>query len=199
MALDNTGRRNATTAPTQGELDLDTPQAKNPFLAGFSVPTRNRRTGMDRNLAIMDMETGVIDGAAEIVRREIVDAEKFLKVFQAQMSVFFGLSAPSIKVLTAAFMEASSMQGKDYIHMSERIAAQHAKRAGENLPRATYFRGRKGLIEAGIIAPAEEPNQYWINPAIFFNGSRVRFVTELSKAAEIAGPNETFADENTDE
>lgn len=199
MALDEGSRKNAATKPVQGELDLDTPQANNPFLKGFSVPTKNRRIGLDKNLALMDMETGVIEGAAEIVRREVVDAEKFLKVFQAQMSVFFGLNAPSIKVLTAAFMEASSMPGKDYIHMSERIAAQHARKAGQNLPRATYFRGRKGLIEAGIIAPAEEPNQYWINPAIFFNGSRVRFVTELSKTAEIAGPGEAFADEANNE
>lgn len=197
MPLDNESRANAVdTGPIQGELDLDIPQAQNPFLKGFAVPLRNRRTGIDKgSLALVDMETGVVEDAAEIVRREVVDAEKFLKIFQAQMSVFFGLTAPSIKVLTAAFMEASRTPGMDYIHLSERIAAQHAEKSGQKLPRATYFRGRKGLIEAGIIAPSEETNRYWINPAIFFNGNRVRFVTELAKAPEIAEPGQGFPDD----
>lgn len=195
MPLDDENREDAVdTGPIQGELDLDTPQAKNPFLEGFSVPLRNRRTGIDQgSLALVNMETGVVEGAAEMVQRKVVDAEKFLKVFQAQMSVFFGLTAPSIKVLTAAFMEASRTPGLDYIHLSERIAAQHAEKSGQKLPRATYYRGRKGLIEAGIIAPHEETNRYWINPAIFFNGNRVRFITELRKAPEIAEPGEDFA------
>lgn len=193
MALDENDK---DQAPVQGELDLDIPRAENPFLKGFRVPLKNKRTGLDKgNLALVDMNTGVIDGAAEVVKRELVDADQFLKVFRAQMGLFFGLSAPAMKVLTAAWIEAGASPGEHYITLSERIAAQHAKRAGHALSRATYFRGRKQLIEAGIIAPSTEPNRYWINPAVFFNGSRVRLVTELMKSPEIAGPNQSFADE----
>lgn len=193
MALDKTTHEVAV----QGELDLLEPKAENPFLDGFRVPLRGKRTAMaveGRNEQLIDVETGLVSGVSEVVKREIVDSDKFLKVFRAQMAVFFGLSAPGMKVLTACWIEAAASPGKDLIMLSERIAAQHAKHAGHKLSRATYFRGRKDLIEAGIIAPSEEPNAYWVNPAVFFNGDRVKLVSEIVRAPQIAAPGEGFDD-----
>ena len=183
---------------TQGELDLGPvpTHAVNPFLNGFRVPIRSKRKeGVGEPRAIVNVHTGVVEGAAEIVRHETIDAEIFTKVFQSRMTLLFGLSGPGMKVLVALWMEHARRPGDDRVHMSERIAAQHAKRSGHPLARATYFRGRKELLEAGFIAATTEPNLYWINPAIFFSGSRVKLVTELVRGPELAAPGQRFSDE----
>ena len=37
------------------------------------------------------------------------------------------------------------------------------------------------LTEKGFVAPSVDTNLWFVNPAIFFNGDRVRFVTELQR------------------
>lgn len=187
----------AEAMPAQGELDLGLHES-NPFLEGFLVPTktRMRRLPDTERHAIVNMSTGVIEGAATIVRTETLDAEAFTKIFQAQIGLFFGLTSSSVKVLAAVWAEYGRKPGEDRVYMSERVAAQHAKRAGHTLSRATYFRGRKDLIEAQFIAASTEPNLYWINPAVFFNGSRVKFITELVRGPEIVGPGELLPGED---
>lgn len=186
------------TDSKQRELDLDRQHTNNPFLRGFRVPLKHKRTGMTVDPhALVNLTTGQASSAAEVVKSYVVDAERFLKVFRAQMSLFFELSAPGVKVLTAVWMAVSDdAENKAQIYLSERIAASYAKKAGSELSRATYFRGRKELIERGIIAPSGEMNLYWLNPAVFFNGDRLRLVLEITKGQEIAGPGERFSQED---
>lgn len=192
MMIETEGMLPAKKA-SQGELDLDRPHEKNPFMEGFRVPLKHRRTGIGLDpYAVVNLRTGEAMDAAEVVKTYAVDADRFLKVFRAQMALFFELSAPAIKVLTAIWMITSDEgEGRAQIYLSERIAADHARRAGSELSRSTYFRGRKELIERGVIAPGVELNLYWLNPAVFFNGDRVRLVLELMKAPEIMPPRKT--------
>ena len=46
---------------------------------------------------------------------------------------------------------------------------------------ATYYRVIEELIAKGFIAPSENTHLFFFNPAIFFNGDRVRFVTEIRR------------------
>lgn len=106
---------------------------------------------------LVNLTTGQTENAAEVVKSYVVDAERFLKVFRAQMSLFFELSAPGMKVLTAVWMAVSDQaESKAQIYLSERIAADYAKKSGGHLSRATYFRGRKELIDRGLIAPQQK-------------------------------------------
>lgn len=175
---------------TTKELDLDRPHETNPFLGGFRVQLRHKRTAISVDpFAVINLNTGELGDAAEIVKRVAVDAERFLKVFRAQMTLFFELSAPAIKVLTAVWMATSDEgEGRAQIYMSERIARDYAEKSGSTMSRATYFRGRKELVECGIIAPARDLNSYWLNPTVFFNGDRLRLVLEIMKKPEIMGP-----------
>lgn len=184
-------------AETKQSLPADQQHSENPFLQGFTVPLKWKRTGMDTDpLAVLNMTSGEVTDAAEITRREVYDAEKFLKVFRAQLGIFFELSAPGMKVLTAIWMCVSDEAERGTrIYLSERIAADYAKRSGSELSRPTYFRGRKELIERGIIAPSTETNLYWLNPSVFFNGDRVKLVLELQKQPEVARPGEKFSRE----
>ncbi|SNR88236.1 hypothetical protein, partial [Puniceibacterium sediminis] len=167
-----------TPTKPDGTKAADIPNAQNPFLKGFRIPMRfTRRTlSSDARQGVIDLDTLVVNEVAELVKRAPVDAEQFIKVFGANLGLLFRLSGSAIKVLTAVWIEISHDVGRHSVMLSERIARQHAKAAGHTLTRATYFRGRKDLISAGIIAPATEPNLYWINPSVFFNGSRLKLV-----------------------
>jgi hypothetical protein len=46
----------------------------------------------------------------------------------------------------------------------------------------TFHGGLKELLAKGFLAP-KAPNQYWVNPALFFKGDRVAFVREYRKTA----------------
>lgn len=177
----------------QPELEGMITHDVSPFTKGFRVKTRGKKIGIGgESLAVVDMETNQIHGAAEIVQRVAVDSETFVKVFQLQLGAFFGLSSAGAKVLTAFWREMSRFPNVDLIYMSEATAKAHAIALGGSISKATYFRGRENLIENGFIAPAKEQNRYFINPAIFWNGDRVKFITELNKAPEIVGPGESF-------
>lgn len=176
----------------QGELDLDLHE-ENPFLAGFRPRIGRRKVSMGgESLSLVDMSTGVVEGTAEVSRVFEVDREQFTKVFQAQMGLFFGLSAPGVKVLAAVWIEVTKRHGQTSVYMTAKTASRAAERAGHTLSRATYFRGRKNLVEAGFIAASGDANIYWINPAVFFNGDRVKLVTELSRPPQIAAPGKSF-------
>jgi hypothetical protein len=169
---------------------------ESPFTKGFRVKTKGRKVSVGGDdLAVMNLQTGELNGTAEITQTIAVDKEKFVKVFQMQIGAFFGLTSAGAKVLTAIWKEMSREPGKDIIYMSESAAKRHAKTVGSSISKATYFRGRANLIENGFIAPSADQNRYWINPALFFNGDRVKFITEMKKADEIAGPGEKFENE----
>ena len=44
----------------------------------------------------------------------------------------------------------------------------------------SFQRGLKELLAKGFLSP-KVPNQYWVNPALFFKGDRVRFITEYQR------------------
>jgi hypothetical protein len=49
------------------------------------------------------------------------------------------------------------------------------------LPERSFSRGLKELLKNNFIAHSETPNKFWINPHLFFNGNRVKFITEYVK------------------
>lgn len=190
-----TGQQNEVMEAEQGLLP-GIIHDESPFTQGFRVKTKSKRMTIGGDdLGVVNMETGELSGTAEITQRIAVDSEKFVKVFQAQIGAFFGLTSAGAKVLTAIWKEMARDPNKDIVYMSETAAKRHAKSVGSSISKATYFRGRMNLIENGFIAPSADQNRYWINPALFFNGDRVKFITELKKAPEIVGPGEAFEGE----
>lgn len=167
------------------EVPQERPHHTNPFLDGFRIKTRPQRKTLtsDRRKGVVDLDTGEIEETAELVKRVPTDTAPFIKVFSDQLYVVLGLSHAGVRLLTIAWIELSRDPGRHKVSLSERIAAQHANEAGGHLSRSLYFRGRKELIARGIIAETTEPNLYWINPQIFFNGNRLPLVKEAQSAA----------------
>lgn len=158
----------------------------NPFVSegGFSIPTRNKR----ETLQTMGPASVMVDGqqidVAQVVRVRQVDADRFVKVFVSHLTAFYDLTPTSMRLLTVLLQVVSDARyiNADQIVLTEAIARETMKEHGQKaLSSASYYRAVNELIAAGFIAPTETPPLYFINPAVLFNGDRVRFVTELRR------------------
>lgn len=161
---------------------------KNPFVTdgAFSVPTRRQR-GQQIVTAQgpATLRIGEEDfEAAQIVSVREVDTEVFVKFFVGQIRTFFDLSPSAIKMLLILLKIVGQVQYKntDRIVLTEAIAREIAVANGQKpFGKTTYFRAVNELISLGFIAATTTPPFYFINPALVFNGDRVRFITELRK------------------
>ena len=142
------------------------------------------------------MSTGMVEGAAEVMKIEEVDPEQFAKVFTAQLGAFYALKERGIRLLLACWQvyafEAKKRKENsplDHLTISPSIYNEIVSRhGGQTASKATYHRALNELIEAGFIVRSKLEHRYWINPSIFFIGSRVKLVTEIRTAQEILPP-----------
>lgn len=151
----------------------------------FRIPTRQGSDSLETAgpLAVMSSE-GEELLTAEIRRKKVVDSERFVKLFVAQLDVFFDLKPGSIKLMTALIDELSQAryQNGDQIYLNYNRVVEYFERKGAKAPaKGTFFNAMSELTEKGFVAPSVDTNLWFINPAIFFNGDRVRFVTELRR------------------
>ena len=49
----------------------------------------------------------------------------------------------------------------------------------------TFQRGLKELLAKQFLAP-RSPSTFWVNPALFFKGDRVKFITEYRRKSSIS-------------
>ena len=183
----------------QLELDLGAEHTDNPFSIALSkgLRTRTKRVALDLSpKGLVDMETGVVEGAAEVMKITEVDPEQFAKVFTAQLGAFYALKERGIRLLLAMWQVYAAEARKrkensplDHLTISPDIYNDIVRRhGGSTASKATYHRALNELIEAGFIVRSKLEHRYWINPSIFFIGSRVKLVTEIRQAPEILGP-----------
>lgn len=170
----------------------------NPFITegGFTIPTRSKR----ETLQTMGPASVVVDGqqidVAQVVRVRQVDSDRFVKVFVNHLAGFYDLTPTSMRLLTVLLQVVSDARyiNADQIVLTEAIARETMKEHGQKpLSSASYYRAVNELIASGFIAPTETPPLFFINPAVLFNGDRVRFVTELRRDRATAAQRERTA------
>lgn len=161
---------------------------ENPFLVDgrFQVPTRNKGERLETvgPLAVVDSATGEATSVAEIRRVKHVDSERFVKLFVGQLNAFFDLRPGSVKLMTAIIDELSQSRyvNGDQIYLNYNQVRSYFVKHGSAPPaKTTFLLSLAELVEKGFVAPSINPNLFFINPAIFFNGDRVRFVTEFRR------------------
>ena len=167
---------------------LKTKYRENPFVTEgrFSIPMRHKSEVVETAgpLQIIASETGEVMDVAEIRKRKVVDTERFVKLFVGQLHAFFDLKPGTVKLLTALIDELSQaryMNG-DTIYLNyNRVQEYFEKRRTKPPAKATFFSAMAEMTEKGFVAPSVDTNLWFVNPAIFFNGDRVRFVTELRR------------------
>jgi hypothetical protein len=135
-------------------------------------------------LSLMNSETGEFTDVAEVRRVRVVDSERFVKLFVSQLHVFFDLKPGTVRLMTALIDELSHRKyiNGDQIYLNYSRACDYFEKKGAKAPaKPTFFSAMAEMTEKGFVAPSVDQNLWFINPAIFFNGDRIRFVTELRK------------------
>lgn len=147
----------------------------NPFIDKLVVKTRGRKVTVARGSTLVDMQTGEIEGVTEIAQIVEVDESQFIKLFTKDLAIWFDLNRAAMRVFGALLtVVQESAIGRDMVFFDVRSEALEAFK----ISKATFYRGLDELIEKGFIARHLSPGWYFINPAMFFNGNRARFVKE---------------------
>lgn len=164
---------------------LDYSPNENPLLQVGSIPVRKKRVGSRVGKSLIDAETGEIMGAAVIHQVEEKDLEEFVKVFAAGVAATYSLTRTGQRVFQAilkVYEDTPMVKGyADSIYLAwfDDGLCGHSLDMSE----ASFRRGLRELLAKDFLSP-KLPNQYWVNPALFFKGDRVLFVKEYRRKAE---------------
>lgn len=133
---------------------------------------------MNANLSTLDHDTGEVTQAeGQITKYIAADREGFVKLYTAQLDAFFELKSSARQVV------------KYLIHMHQQSPNRHrvtlhpmyAADEGFVIAKSTWYDGINELIEKKFIAAAQAQNDYYLNPAIFFNGDRTKLVIDIRR------------------
>lgn len=159
---------------------LEYSPVNNPFIEGSELRTRYktvRTRTAPRDL--MDPETGEVVGQSVIHVIEEKDEEHFVKVFAEGVKAAYDLSRTGYRVFQAVLTEyqRSKMTGGYSDSVSLIWFDDGLNGHTLDMSDRTFHNGLKELIQKGFLKP-KLPNQFWVNPALFFKGDRVAFLRE---------------------
>lgn len=154
----------------------------NPLVKPYELTMKERTVKVGSARELIDASTGEITNVNAIYQRKVVDSEKFAKVYLEGVSKTFELGSAARRVFSVILKVCA--KDTDSIYLNFMVAEKY----NNDLSKATFMRGMRELIEKGFIAESVFPNQYWINIHLFFNGDRVKFITEYVKETAIDEP-----------
>lgn len=190
--MSNQNQKFTVTSDTQINLrKLDYSPAENPFMSGAEIRTttktvRTRAAPRD----MMDPDTGEIIGATVIHSIEERDEEHFVKVFAEGVRAAFDLTRTGARVFNAVLTEyqAAKMTGGYADSLTLFFFDDGLNGRAIDMSEKSFQRGLKELLAKGFLSP-KAPNQFWVNPALFFKGDRVTFAREYRlKKKDVAVP-----------
>jgi hypothetical protein len=159
---------------------------ENPFLDRLTIKTRGKKVTVARGARLVDTDTGEIEGITEIAQVIEVEQEEFIKLYTRDLAIWFDLKKTGLRVFGALMLAIQENAiGRDLVYFDH---------TGKNsiafgLSKNTFYRGVEELLEKGFIARHKSAGWYFINPTMFFNGDRARFVKEYrrpkSKKSEV--------------
>lgn len=145
----------------------------NPFVGELvEMKISNRRriiAGRSPNM-VVNSDTGEVEGTQVFAINEKVDKEQFTKIYRKGLAGMFGLSKAGIKVF--AFFASVAKPNKDMVYFE----MKDCKKFTGYKTHQPIMTGLSELIEAKFIARTDANYRYFINPTMFFNGSRVAFI-----------------------
>lgn len=153
----------------------------NPFMAGAVIQTRNKtvRTRAAAGRELVDADTGEVVATTVIHTVEERDEAHFVKVFAEGVKAAFDLTRTGSRVFTAVLKEyqAAKMTGGYSDSITLFFFDDGLNGNAIDMSEKSFQRGLKELLAKGFLAP-KAPNQFWVNPALFFKGDRVTFARE---------------------
>lgn len=155
----------------------------NPFaekaLEVITSSTKKKYTSLSgsdgKGLLIVDNISGDLVGSSIFTTTELVDNEKFVKIFLNQIALLWDLGKPAIKVFS--YISTIIKPNKDTFIFRRNLCMSFLSYNSYR----PVFEGLAELIHAGIIAKTQYDDEYYINPAMIFNGDRIVIAKEYKK------------------
>lgn len=150
----------------------------NPSIQDLTIATRNKRVFVQNNqaLIITDARTGEqMNGSsgATFVKPEIVDTEKFIKIFTSGVAQLAELSGAGHKMFGVIYrlMLVTPNDDRLYIEFNDLVHKKLWK-----YTQKTFISGINDLLKNNILFQSISPNMYFVNVQFFFNGDRINIV-----------------------
>jgi len=155
----------------------------NPLIEPRELAFKERTVKVGSARDLIDPETQEVHAVNAIYQRKIVDTERFAKIYLDGVGKTFGLTKTGQRVFAIILQLCEKDSDRLYLNFMA------ISKVEDTIQERSYHRGLKELLDHGFIAYSDLPNMFWINPHLFFNGDRVRFITEYvrSTAAQIGG------------
>lgn len=156
---------------------------ENPFIQGSLVQVRGRKknyTVASGSMTLTD-QTGQVQGAIQHSITRVIDDSLFVKVFSDGVAGMYDLGSAGSKVFRFLFDEVQKNPNQDRMYLYFMDALEDPWK----IPKTTFFKGMAELLEKGFLAKSANPNMFFLNPAMMWNGDRFRFVQEYQRASSI--------------
>lgn len=150
----------------------------NPLLNPQELQMKERTIKVGSARELVDSETGEVAAVNAIFQRKIVDSERFAKVYVDGVSKTFELGSAARKVFSVILKVCT--KDSDRIYLNFMAFEEH----NPGMSQATFMRGMRELLEKKFIAESTMPHMFWINVHLFFNGDRVKFITEYVRSKD---------------
>lgn len=123
-----------------------------------------------------------------IAKKSTYDSAPFIKLFKGASVLRATLSGAGGKMFDLVLFVLETQRDTSIITISmnsleDFIDAGRKINPDFNISRATMNRGINELIEKGVILKLR-PNEYQINPTLFFNGDRIKALAKESRSFE---------------
>lgn len=142
------------------------------------------------NKYLVDAKSGEFEGITLFAKKQEIDKEEFAKIYVDQIKSLFGLSKSGIRVFSY-FLSALRIN-KDEVYINVASVMEFCEYRQSN----QVYKGLAELLSNNIIAMSSNPNIWFVNPHIMFNGNRVAFFKEYKiintkkiKPSELQFPN----------
>jgi hypothetical protein len=154
----------------------------NPLIEPKEIATRKGRVATGVGEHLVNPATGEVAGVSVVHRIVEKDDIDFVKVFAAGVAAAFELNKTAYRVFQAVLQEYERTPMHGGFADTVELFWFNGGLSGRSIDMSekTFQRGLKQLLEKGFLAP-KSASVFWINPALFFKGDRVKFVTEYRR------------------
>lgn len=162
-----------------GLKDFKFNPSKNPFINRFELKTKNKRIPSRFSTNLIDPKNGEAKYYSTIYELKKIDDANFVKVFMSGIAAAYNLGRAAYRVFQVILQEYERAPMSGGYSETVVLAWVNGGLLGRNIgmSQKTFKRGLVELLNSGFIARRSN-DTFWINPALFFKGDRVKFVNE---------------------
>lgn len=144
----------------------------------LTFKTKGAINGMEK-FEVIDRDTGeALSGTQNnmlVRRKQMVDKQQFVKIYNDQLKSIFELSHTSLKVFGYFIYEMQQLKDSDYVLFDLKSCMKFCNYSSHVM----VYRGLTELIKKLFICKTSHSGKFWINPRVVFNGERIVVFNEF--------------------